>query len=32
MKKLNNEQIEKKLEHFPNWSYEDDAIHISFEF
>jgi len=32
MKKLNNEQIEKHLKQFPNWSHEDDAIHISFEF
>ena len=32
MKKLNNEEIEKHLKHFPNWSYEDNAIHISFEF
>lgn len=32
MKKLNNKEIENKLKQLPNWSYEDDAIHISFEF
>ena len=32
MKALTQEDIQKKLEQFPQWSYEDDAIHISFEF
>ena len=32
MEKLTKDQIQKHLEKFPNWSYEDDAIHISFEF
>lgn len=32
MKPLNQEEIQEKLKEFSQWSYEDDAIHISFEF
>jgi len=32
MKPLTQEEINQKLEEFSNWSYEDDAIHISLEF
>ncbi len=32
MKPFTNEEIQNKLEDFPNWSFEDNAIHISFEF
>jgi 4a-hydroxytetrahydrobiopterin dehydratase len=32
MNKLSKQDIDSQLEHFSNWSYEDDAIHISFEF
>ena len=32
MKPLNKEEIQEKLKEFSQWSYEDDAIHISFEF
>lgn len=32
MKKLTQDEINQKLEEFTNWSYEDDAIHISLEF
>lgn len=32
MEKLNKEQIEKQLKEVENWSYEDNAIHISLEF
>ena len=30
--KLDNETIEKKLLHFPDWDYFEDAIHAEFEF
>lgn len=29
---LDKETIEQKLEKFPDWYYEDDAIHAEFEF
>lgn len=32
MNKLSAEDIEKKLLHFPDWEYYDDAIHAEFEF
>ncbi len=32
MKTLSKEQIDKYLEQFSNWSYDDNAIHISLEF
>lgn len=32
MDKLSDETIEKKLLHFPDWDYFDDAIHAEFEF
>jgi len=32
MKALTQDKIKQKLEQFPQWSYEDDAIHISLEF
>tara|TARA_R110000868_G_scaffold411030_1_gene701407 strand:+ start:64 stop:357 length:294 start_codon:yes stop_codon:yes gene_type:complete len=32
MNKLSAEDIEKKLLHFPDWDYFDDAIHAEFEF
>lgn len=30
--KLDDANIEKKLLHFPDWDYYDDAIHAEFEF
>ena len=32
MSKLSEQDIEKKLLHFPDWDYYDDAIHAEFEF
>jgi len=32
MKPLSKEEINQKLDNFQNWTYEDDAIHISLEF
>ena len=32
MKKLNAEEIERKLLHFPDWEYYENAIHAEFEF
>jgi len=32
MKKLSTEEIEKKLLHFPDWEYYENAIHTEFEF
>lgn len=32
MEKLSEQDIEKKLLHFPEWDYYDNAIHIEFEF
>lgn len=32
MKKLSEGDIEKKLIHFPDWDYFEDAIHAEFEF
>lgn len=32
MKKLDKDTIEKKLLHFPDWEYYDNAIHVEFEF
>ncbi len=32
MKKLSTEEIEKKLLHFPDWEYFENAIHTEFEF
>jgi len=32
MKPLSKEEINQKLDDFQNWTYEDDAIHISLEF
>ena len=32
MKLLSEEQIEQKLLQFPDWEYEDNAIHAEFEF
>jgi len=32
MSKLKEEDIEKKLLHFPDWEYHDNAIHAEFEF
>jgi 4a-hydroxytetrahydrobiopterin dehydratase len=32
MKKLSAEEIEKKLLHFPEWEYYENAIHAEFEF
>tara|TARA_R100001377_G_scaffold17586_1_gene8941 strand:- start:171 stop:467 length:297 start_codon:yes stop_codon:yes gene_type:complete len=29
---LSEEDIEKKLLHFPDWEYADNAIHAEFEF
>ena len=29
---LDNETIEKKLLHFPDWDYYENAIHAEFEF
>lgn len=32
MSKLTEEDIEKRLLHFPDWEYHDNAIHAEFEF
>ena len=32
MKTLTKEEIEKKLLHFPDWDYYENAIHAEFEF
>lgn len=32
MKKLSEQDIEKKLLHLPEWDYYDDALHAEFEF
>ena len=32
MSKLSEDTIEKKLLHFPDWEYGDNAIHAEFEF
>jgi 4a-hydroxytetrahydrobiopterin dehydratase len=32
MKPLTQDEINQNLEKFSNWSYEDNAIHISLEF
>lgn len=32
MSKLNEEDIEKRLLHFPDWEFHDNAIHAEFEF
>lgn len=32
MKKLEDDIIEKKLLHYPDWDYFDEAIHAEFEF
>jgi 4a-hydroxytetrahydrobiopterin dehydratase len=32
MKPLSQEQIQEHLKEFSNWSFEDNAIHISLEF
>lgn len=32
MKPLTPDEIQQELENFPNWSYEDEAIHLSLEF
>ncbi len=32
MNKLSEEDIEKKILHFPDWDYYDNAIHAEFEF
>lgn len=32
MKHLSQEQIEQKLLQFPDWEYDDNAIHAEFEF
>jgi len=32
MIKLSESDIEKRLLHFPDWEYFDDAIHAEFEF
>ncbi|RED49334.1 4a-hydroxytetrahydrobiopterin dehydratase [Seonamhaeicola aphaedonensis] len=32
MRKLSEQDIEKKLLHFPDWEYFDNAIHAEFEF
>ena len=32
MEKLSEENIEKRLLHFPDWDYFDNAIHAEFEF
>ena len=32
MSKLSDDQIEKKLLHFPDWDYFDNALHAEFEF
>ena len=32
MNKLSKDDIEKKILHFPDWEYYDNAIHAEFEF
>ncbi len=32
MSKLTEEDIEKRLLHFPDWEFHDNAIHAEFEF
>jgi 4a-hydroxytetrahydrobiopterin dehydratase len=32
MSKLSEEDIEKRLLHFPDWEYHNNAIHTEFEF
>jgi 4a-hydroxytetrahydrobiopterin dehydratase len=32
MSKLSEEDIEKRLLHFPDWKYHNNAIHAEFEF
>lgn len=32
MTKLSTEDIEKRLLHFPDWEYDDNALHTEFEF
>ena len=32
MSKLSEQEIEKKLLHYPDWEYFDNAIHAEFEF
>ncbi|WP_242132431.1 4a-hydroxytetrahydrobiopterin dehydratase [Aestuariivivens marinum] len=32
MDKLSEQDIEKRLLHFPDWDYYDNAIHAEFEF
>lgn len=32
MSKLSEQEIEKRLLHFPDWEYFDGAIHAEFEF
>ncbi|MFD2823450.1 4a-hydroxytetrahydrobiopterin dehydratase [Lacinutrix iliipiscaria] len=32
MDKLSEEDIEKRLLHFPDWEYYDQALHAEFEF
>ena len=32
MKNISEENIEKRLLHFPDWEYFDNAIHAEFEF
>ena len=32
MKPLSNDEIQQRLLHFPDWSYENQAIHIEYEF
>lgn len=32
MAKLSNDEIEKRLLHFPEWDYYDNAIHAEYEF
>jgi len=32
MEKLSEDQIQQELKNFPNWDYEKNAIHISYEF
>lgn len=32
MKKLSAEDIEKRLLHYPDWEYDDNALHTEFEF
>ena len=32
MEKLSEQDIEKRLLHFPDWDYFDNALHAEFEF